>query len=195
MRHTLDGGLSPAQGSAVSCLDVEVSLLPVFAIFLQHTNYKAASCHPEMLHLSQTLKSFRILAWKLFQQEKRALKGWWMQSDKHIQKHRLWDGGVRLMLFGAAWGKTNKCTNTFLFPDSKHQPSWLRCVCDSALWKGIMLMLWPLDVDVFAWLNRPFLLCSLLHSGTQSPRILIKGKAAKRKGVGGIPALCHLLSN
>lgn len=47
-----------------------------------------------------------------------------------------------------------------------------------------MLMHWPLDVDVFAWLNRPF----LLHSGTQSPSILIKGKAAKRKEVGGVPA-------
>lgn len=48
------------------------------------------------------------------------------------------------------------------------------CLCDSAFWKGIMLMFWPLDVEVFASLKGLFLLPSSLLAGTQSPGIWIK---------------------
>lgn len=89
--------------------------------------------------------------------EHRALADKHSQQQMQARKQRLRKEAMRLMLFGAAWRNTNKSTNTFLFLDRKHQPSWLRCVCDSALWKGIMLMPWPLDVDVFAILKGLFL--------------------------------------
>lgn len=78
--------------------------------------------------------------------------------------------------------KKHKQVYTFQFLGRKHQPSWLRCACDS-FWKGIMLMPWPLDVDVFASLKGLFLLPSSLLSGTQNPGILIKWeRLPKRRG-------------